>query len=96
MNGITFESLLDRAKKTDFYKVWIDEATEEECQYYRDYFNKYPNKGSYDEFYESALKKHACILFTSWEYETYTTVHTPEEFLALIEKQEEEEKQYQL
>ena len=63
------------------YKVWIDEATQEECDYWKNYFLQYPNKGNYETMYNNALRKHACILDTDWEYETESTYYTIEEFL---------------
>ena len=82
---MTFEELIPEAEGL-FYKVWISEGTAEECNFYKGYFEQYPNKGSYQDFYEKALKKHVCILFSSWEYETETTYYTPEDFKQAIER----------
>lgn len=84
---MSFESLLQRAKPL-FYKVWISEATPDECQYWEDYFRQYPNKGNYNDFYNRALKKSVKVLFSNWMYETETTYRTPEEFLQIIEEEE--------
>lgn len=86
---MTFEELIPRAKKL-FYDVWISEATPEECNYYIAYFEQYPNKGNYKDFYEKALKKHVCILFSNWQYETPESYFSPEEFLTAIEREEYE------
>ena len=90
-NILTFESLFSRATPL-FYKVWIDEATPEEINYYKEYFRKYPNKGNFTEFYNKVLKKNIKVLFTPWEYETPTSYKTPEEFLQAIQEAEEAEK----
>ena len=87
MEKLTLESLLGRAKKV-FYDVWITEGTPDECEYYKEYFRQYPNKGNYEEFYKRCLAKHAYILFSSWDYETPTAIYTPEELLAEIEAAE--------
>ena len=86
---MTFEELIPEAEGL-FYKVWISEGTAEECDFYKGYFEQYPNKGSYQEFYEKALKKRVCILFSSWEYETETTYYTPEDFKQAIEREKYE------
>lgn len=83
MEALTLESLLDRAKAV-FYDAWITEGTPDECSYYREYFKKYPNRGTYEDFYKKALIKHVNILFSSWDYETPTAIYTPEELLAEI------------
>lgn len=86
---ITFENLIKRAEPL-FYSVWIDEATPQECEYWRQYFNQYPNKGDYKTMYEKALKKCVKILYTSWYYETPHRISTPEQFLQIIEQEESE------
>ena len=84
---MTFEELMKRAEAV-FYDLWIDEGTPEECQYYREYFEKYPNKGDYETFYNKVLKKHAHTLSTSWDYEEPEHYATPEELLKAIEDEE--------
>ena len=84
---MTFEELMKRAEAV-FYDVWIEEGTPEECQYYKDYFQQYPNKGDYETFYNKCLKKHAHTLFTSWDYEEAEHYSTPEELLEAIEREE--------
>jgi len=86
---MTFEELIPRASKL-FYKVWISEGTPEECDYWKAYFELYPNKGNYQDFYNKALKKSAKILFSNWQYEEEETYYTPEEFLTAIEREEYE------
>ena len=92
---LTFEELLPRAKKI-FFSVYIREATPEECLYYKEYFKQYPNKGSYKDFYNKALKKAAFIVFTDFYYETPTRCTTPEELLQYITETEEELQQLEL
>lgn len=84
---MTFEELQNRAERV-FYSFWIEEGTPEECQYYREYFEKYPNRGNYETFYNNVLKKHAHALFTSWDYEEPEHYSTPEELLKAIEDEE--------
>ena len=87
MGKLTFESLLPRAQKL-FYKAWIDEAKPAEIEWNRQYFEKYPNKGNFQEFYNKCLKKHAHVLQTDWQYEDPEKFDTPEEFLKYIEEEE--------
>ena len=87
MQNLTFENLLPRAQAV-FHDAWISEGTPEECKYYREYFEKYPNKGDYETFYNRCLKKHACTLLTSWDYEEPEYYATPEELLKAIEDEE--------
>ena len=84
---MTFEELQDRAERV-FYSFWIEEGTPEECKYYMEYFQKYPNKGNYTTFYNRCLVKHVKILFSSWDYETPTVIYTPRELLQEIETAE--------
>lgn len=93
MKQYTFEELIPRATSL-FYKVWIDEGTPQECEFYKEYFTQYPNKGNYTEFYNKALKKAVNILFTSFEYETPERITTPAEFLRIIEQEEAANAQY--
>ena len=86
---MTFEELIPRASRV-FYKVWIDEATEEECAWWRDYFERFPNKGSYEAMYKNALSKSVKVLFTSWDYETPLRIDTPKKLLKLIKEKERE------
>ncbi len=87
MQNLTFENLLPRAQAV-FYDAWISEGTPEECKYYMEYFQKYPNKGNYTTFYNRCLVKHVKILFSSWDYETPTVIYTPRELLQEIETAE--------
>ena len=89
---MTFEELQERAEKV-FYSFWIEEGTPEECDFYKSYFEKYPNRGNYDIFYNKCLKKHAHTLTTSWDYEEPEHYDTPEELLQAIEEQEQELKE---
>ena len=89
MQELTFESLITRAEKL-FYSVWIEEGTPEECNFYKSYFEQYPNRGNYETFYKKTLKKHAHTLSTSWDYEEPQRYDTPQELLAAIEEAENE------
>ena len=85
---MTFEELQERAKKVFFFFLFVV-GTPEECDFYKSYFEKYPNRGNYDIFYNKCLKKHAHTLTTSWDYEEPEHYDTPEELLQAIEDQEQ-------
>ena len=85
---MTFEELQGRAERV-FYSFWIEEGTPEECKFYKDFFDKYPNRGNYEAFYKKCLQKHAHTLTSSWDYEEPEHYDTPEDLLQAIEEQEQ-------
>lgn len=87
---MTFEELQDRAERV-FYSFWIEEGTPEECKFYKDFFDKYPNRGNYETFYKKCLHKHAHTLTSSWDYEEPEHYDTPEDLLQAIEEREQEQ-----
>lgn len=93
-DGVLFPPGMIQEARKYFYSVECREIHDNEKEYYREYFRQYPNKGSYEEFYNKCLVPHVTIRPTSWEYEEEYSIYSPEDLQKWIDDRKQEELTY--